>query len=157
MAARDVAKLSSLTAEVGAETFTVDATDASALATLFDHMEAKLGSLDVVLYNAAARVPGAIIDLDPKDVERVIAASTYAAFLVVQQAARRMLPQRKGAILLTGASASVKGYHAPRPCDGDVRPPRPRAERRARVVAPGYSRRPLDSSILSMHRNALIY
>jgi NAD(P)-dependent dehydrogenase (short-subunit alcohol dehydrogenase family) len=66
--------------------------------------------LDVVLYNAAARVPGAIIDLEPKDVQRVIAASTYGAFLVVQQAARRMLPRRKGAILLTGASASVKGY-----------------------------------------------
>jgi NAD(P)-dependent dehydrogenase (short-subunit alcohol dehydrogenase family) len=66
--------------------------------------------LEIVLYNAAARLPGAITDLDPREVERVIATSTYAAFLVVQQAARRMLPRRAGAILLTGASASVKGY-----------------------------------------------
>jgi NAD(P)-dependent dehydrogenase (short-subunit alcohol dehydrogenase family) len=43
-------------------------------------------------------------------VQGVIAASTFAAFLVVQQAARRMLPRKSGAILLTGASASVKGY-----------------------------------------------
>jgi len=87
-----------------------DATDAASVAALFDAMEGKLGPLEIVLYNAAARLPGAIPDLDPRDVERVIAASTYAAFLVVQQAARRMLPRGKGAILLTGASASVKGY-----------------------------------------------
>jgi NAD(P)-dependent dehydrogenase (short-subunit alcohol dehydrogenase family) len=110
LAARDVEKLSPLATEIGAETFAADATDATAVATLFDHMEAKLGPLDVVLYNAAARLPGPITDLDPNEVQRVIAASTYAAFLVVQQAARRMLPRRSGAILLTGASASIKGY-----------------------------------------------
>ena len=110
LAARDVEKLSPLATEIGAETFAADATDATAVATLFEHMEAKLGPLDVVLYNAAARLPGSITDLDPNEVQRVIAASTYAAFLVVQQAARRMLPRRSGAILLTGASASIKGY-----------------------------------------------
>jgi NAD(P)-dependent dehydrogenase (short-subunit alcohol dehydrogenase family) len=110
LAGRDVEKLAPLAKATGAETFRADATDADAVAALFDHMEGKLGPLEVVLYNAAARVPGAIIDLDPKDVERVIAVSTYGAFLVVQQAAQRMLPRRKGAILLTGASASVKGY-----------------------------------------------
>jgi NAD(P)-dependent dehydrogenase (short-subunit alcohol dehydrogenase family) len=73
-------------------------------------MQRKLGPLDIVLYNAAARLPGPITDLDPNEVQRVIAASTYAAFLVVQQAARRMVPRKSGAILLTGASASVKGY-----------------------------------------------
>jgi NAD(P)-dependent dehydrogenase (short-subunit alcohol dehydrogenase family) len=36
--------------------------------------------------------------------------SAYGGFLVAQQAARRMLRQGKGAILFTGASASVKGY-----------------------------------------------
>jgi len=110
LAARDVEKLAHPAKEIGAETFCVDATDAVAVAALFDHVERKLGPLDVVMYNAAARVPGAIIDLDPEVVERVIAVSTYGAFLAVQQAARRMLPRRKGAILLTGASASVKGY-----------------------------------------------
>jgi len=36
--------------------------------------------------------------------------SAYAGFLVGQQAARRMLAKKHGAILFTGASASVKGY-----------------------------------------------
>jgi NAD(P)-dependent dehydrogenase (short-subunit alcohol dehydrogenase family) len=39
-----------------------------------------------------------------------ITVSAFAGFLVAQQAAKRMLPEKHGAILLTGASASVKGY-----------------------------------------------
>jgi NAD(P)-dependent dehydrogenase (short-subunit alcohol dehydrogenase family) len=110
LASRNVDKVAALAAEIGAESLAADATDPAAVAKLFDEMERKLGPLEVVLYNAAMRVPGAIADLDPADVERAIATSTYGAFLAVQQAAKRMLPRRKGAILLTGASASVKGY-----------------------------------------------
>jgi NAD(P)-dependent dehydrogenase (short-subunit alcohol dehydrogenase family) len=36
--------------------------------------------------------------------------TAFGAFLVAQQAARRMLKQGNGCILFTGASASVKGY-----------------------------------------------
>jgi NAD(P)-dependent dehydrogenase (short-subunit alcohol dehydrogenase family) len=110
LAARNIKKLTALASEIDAETMSVDATDAASVAMLFDEMERKLGPVEIVLYNAAARLPGAIPDLDPRDVQRVLAASTYAAFLVIQQAARRMLPRGAGAILLTGASASVKGY-----------------------------------------------
>jgi len=45
-----------------------------------------------------------------KDVEKAIRVSAFGGFLVAQQAVRRMLPKGEGAILLTGASASVKGY-----------------------------------------------
>ena len=41
---------------------------------------------------------------------RAIAVSAFGGFLVGQQAARHMLPRGNGAILFTGASASVKGY-----------------------------------------------
>jgi NAD(P)-dependent dehydrogenase (short-subunit alcohol dehydrogenase family) len=36
--------------------------------------------------------------------------TAFGGFLVAQEAARRMLPHRHGAILFTGASASLKGY-----------------------------------------------
>ncbi|HZQ13742.1 MAG TPA: SDR family NAD(P)-dependent oxidoreductase, partial [Pseudolabrys sp.] len=65
---------------------------------------------DVVLYNPSARVPGPIAELDPEAVRKALQISAFGGFLVVQQAAKRMLPHKKGAILLTGASASVKGY-----------------------------------------------
>lgn len=41
---------------------------------------------------------------------RAIEVSAFGGFLVVQQAAKRLLPRSAGAILLTGATASVKGF-----------------------------------------------
>ena len=43
-------------------------------------------------------------------VEKALAISAYGGLLVAQQAAKRMLTKNHGAILFTGASASVKGY-----------------------------------------------
>jgi NAD(P)-dependent dehydrogenase (short-subunit alcohol dehydrogenase family) len=43
-------------------------------------------------------------------VQKSILVSSFAGFLVAQAAVRRMLPRGRGAVLFTGASASVKGY-----------------------------------------------
>jgi len=110
LAARNIDKLAPLAAETKAERFAVDAVDPAAVAHLFEAVDAKLGAPDVVLYNASARAPGPIAEIDPEAAKKAIEVSAYGAFLVVQQAAKRMLPKRHGAILLTGASASVKGY-----------------------------------------------
>ena len=42
--------------------------------------------------------------------EKALAVTAFGGFLVAQEAAKRMLPPAHGAILFTGASASVKGY-----------------------------------------------
>jgi len=110
LAARNVDKLAALAAETGAQTFVVDATDPAAVARLFEEADTRLGEADVVLYNASARAHGPITELDPEAVRKAVEVSAYGGFLVVQQAVRRMIPHGRGAILLTGASASVKGY-----------------------------------------------
>ena len=110
LAARNVEKLAALAAETRAETFAADATDPAAVARLFDDADTRLGEPDMVLYNASARAHGPVAELDPEAVRKAIEVSAYGGFLVVQQAARRMIPHGRGAILLTGASASVKGY-----------------------------------------------
>jgi len=110
LAARQVEKLSPLCQETGARAFACDAVNAEAVARLFQDAEKALGVPDVVVYNASARARGPVVDLVPADVERALAVSAFGGFLVSQQAARRMLPKGRGAILLTGASASVKGY-----------------------------------------------
>ena len=53
--------------------------------------------------------PG-VPEIDPVAVERAVAISALGGFYVTQQAARRMVPHGRGAILLTGASASIKGF-----------------------------------------------
>jgi len=110
VAARNIDKLAPLAAETGAERFAVDASEPAAVAQLFEEVDARLGSPEIVMYNASARAPGPIAEIDPEALRKAVEISAFGAFLVVQQAARRMIPQGKGAILLTGASASVKGY-----------------------------------------------
>ena len=110
LAARNIDKLAALAGQIGAERFVVDATEPAGVAHLFEAAEARIGQPDVVLYNASARAPGPIAEVDPEALRKALEISAFGAFLVVQQAARRMVPHGKGAILLTGASASVKGY-----------------------------------------------
>lgn len=110
LAARGAAKLDPLAAEIGGAAFTADAAAPDSVAKLFADVDASLGPPDLVLYNASARVRGPIVDLDPQEVRRAIEISAFGGFLVVQQAARRMLPNGHGAILLTGATASIKGF-----------------------------------------------
>jgi NAD(P)-dependent dehydrogenase (short-subunit alcohol dehydrogenase family) len=110
LAARKVDKLDGLIAETGAVTFQCDATQPDQVETLFGEVDQALEGLDAVLYNPSQRVPGPLVELDPEDVRQALLVSAYGAFLVAQQAAIRMLAQGHGAILFTGASASVKGY-----------------------------------------------
>ena len=111
LAARNVAKLQEVAVATGAVTAACDAGDPQAVARLFATMDEALGGPpEVVVYNASARSRGPLIELDPATVAKAIEVSAFGGFLVAQEAARRMLPRRRGAILLTGASASVKGY-----------------------------------------------
>jgi NAD(P)-dependent dehydrogenase (short-subunit alcohol dehydrogenase family) len=110
LAARHTDKLAALMSETGASAFSCDATDLAQVERLFSDMERTMGGPDVVVYNASGRVRGPFVDLDPAEVERALIASAFGGFLVAQQAAKHMLPRGSGAILFTGASASVKGY-----------------------------------------------
>jgi NAD(P)-dependent dehydrogenase (short-subunit alcohol dehydrogenase family) len=110
LAARSTQDLDALKQETRAATFACDASQRTDVEKLFADVEAALGAPDIVIYNASYRTRGPFVELDPAEVERSLAVSAFGGFLVAQQAARRMLPKRHGAILFTGASASVKGY-----------------------------------------------
>ena len=111
LAARSLERLQPLANSLGAAAMPCDATDAASVAMLFEQSAALLGGdPDVVVYNASKRVRGAFVDVDAGEVAQAIAITATGAFLVGQQAARRMLMRGRGAILFTGASAGVKGY-----------------------------------------------
>jgi len=110
IAARQTDKLTDLAKETGAAVHKCNAADATDVAALFGVVEAAGGAPDIVVYNASARARGALVDLSPDDVKRAIEVSAFGAFLVSQQAARRMLPKAHGAIFLTGATAGMKGF-----------------------------------------------
>ncbi|MEZ5670196.1 MAG: SDR family NAD(P)-dependent oxidoreductase [Alphaproteobacteria bacterium] len=110
LAARHTDKLADLCAETGARAFVCDVSEAESVEALFaSHTEA-LGAPDLVVFNASGRVRGAVTDLDPGAVWDALQITAFGSFLVAQAATRAMLQRGHGALLFTGASASVKGF-----------------------------------------------
>ena len=110
MAARTTGDLQELATECGAETFACDASKRADVEQLFANLDATVGAPEIVIYNASYRTRGPFVELDPAEVEKSIAVTAFGGFLVAREAVKRMLPKGRGAILFTGASASVKGY-----------------------------------------------
>ncbi len=110
VAARQTDKLAGLAKETGAEVHACNAAESAAVAELFTKLDASGRTPDVVVYNASNRTRGPLVDLAPDDVKRAMEISAFGAFLVSQQAAKRMAPKSHGAIFLTGATAGVKGF-----------------------------------------------
>ena len=110
LTARDPSDLSDLADDIGAKTVAANARDRDDMAAVFDTIDGMGGDLEVAIYNPSARVRGGIAELDPEAVENAILVTAYGAFLMAQEAAKRMLPKGRGALLFTGASAGVKGY-----------------------------------------------
>src|SRR5690349_1362613 len=106
LASRHPERLSGLVTETGGRAHRCDATHAGEVEALFGG----LPSPEVVVYNPSYRVRGPLVDLDPAEVRKALDITAFGAFLVAQQAARAMLAAGRGTILLTGASAGVKGY-----------------------------------------------
>ena len=110
IAARNVAKLATLAETSNVDVFTCDASNINQVQTLFKKLDKTLGTPDLVIYNPSARVRGGIVEVDPEDTQKAINITCFGAFLVAQEAAKRMVKRGSGSIFFTGASASVKGY-----------------------------------------------
>ena len=110
LAARNIAKLAALAEETGASVYACDASRRQDVDAMFDAVLDAGGVPDLVVFNASARVRGAVADIELEEVEQAIAVSAYAGFLVGRRAAIAMRERGSGSIQFTGASASVKGY-----------------------------------------------
>jgi len=110
LAARDGEKARAVAEETGATLHSCDASSIEDVAALFDALDTATGTPDLVVYNPSARLRGPITELDPAATRAAIEVTCFGAFLVAQQAARRMLARGSGSILFTGASAGVKGF-----------------------------------------------
>lgn len=109
LAARGTGDLAELAEETGAGVHQCDAADPDAVAALFETLDQD-GAPDVVVYNPSARKQGALTDLDPETVRDAVLVTALGAFYAAREATRRMERHGHGAILLTGASAGVKGF-----------------------------------------------
>ena len=110
LAARNIDKLKALKEETNANTYQCDSTNKESVSNLFKELDNTIGTPNLVIYNAAARVRGSIVELDPEQTQKAIEVTCYGAFLVAQESAKRMLKRKSGSIFFTGATAGVKGF-----------------------------------------------
>ena len=106
LAARSEEPAKSLAAEIGGSAYRCDAADPARVELMFQQVPEP----ELVLYNPSYRTRGPVVELDPVAVRQALDVTAFGAFLVAQQAARQMLAAGAGTILLTGASAGVKGF-----------------------------------------------
>ena len=87
----------------------VDATDAASIKAAFEQVRSQLGSPEVFVYNAGAFKMAGILELTPEQFEQNWKVNCFGAFLAVQQVLPAMVERGRGTILLTGATAAVRG------------------------------------------------
>jgi NAD(P)-dependent dehydrogenase (short-subunit alcohol dehydrogenase family) len=87
-----------------------DATKEPDVVALFDRAAREgEGPLDLVIYNAGNAAMGQLHDMDATFFEAVWRVGCFGGFLVGREAVRRMLPNGRGTVLFTGATASLRG------------------------------------------------
>jgi NAD(P)-dependent dehydrogenase (short-subunit alcohol dehydrogenase family) len=86
-----------------------DATDPASLATAFQHLRSEVGMPEVFIYNAGAFHIGGILDIAPDLFEQSWKANCFGAFLAAQQVLPDMVECRRGTIIFSGATASLRG------------------------------------------------
>jgi NAD(P)-dependent dehydrogenase (short-subunit alcohol dehydrogenase family) len=112
--ARSEESLSATQVEVesaGRQAFAVrtDATDAGSVASAFEEMRGSLGNPEVFVYNAGAFRMGGVLEVSPEDFDDCFRANCSGAFYGAQQVLPAMVERGRGTILLTGATASMRG------------------------------------------------
>jgi NAD(P)-dependent dehydrogenase (short-subunit alcohol dehydrogenase family) len=86
-----------------------DATDSDSVAAAFELVRGELGDPEVFIYNAGAFQMGGILDLSPEQFNRCFRANCAGAFYAARQVLPAMVEAGRGSILLTGASAALRG------------------------------------------------
>ena len=103
LAARNLNKLEDLKKEIKAEIIECDASNVDSVNNLFKEIENKIGTPNLVIYNASWRpIRNNIVDLDPEEVRKAINITTFGAFLVAREATKRMLKRKSGSIFYMG-------------------------------------------------------
>jgi NAD(P)-dependent dehydrogenase (short-subunit alcohol dehydrogenase family) len=86
-----------------------NATDPDSVASAFERVRGELGDPEVLVYNAGSFQVGGILELSPKQFDECFKSSCAGAFYAAQQVLPAMVEAGRGTILLTGASAALRG------------------------------------------------
>jgi len=92
-----------------ARAFASDSRREEQVAGLFGTIEREIGPIEVCVFNVGGNVRFPIRELTERVYRKVWEMGALAGFLVGREAARVMAPRKRGTILFTGATASLRG------------------------------------------------
>ena len=146
LVARGEDKLSALAKEIekgGGKALAVsaDVAKAAGIAAAFDKIRRELGEVDALLYNAAMRPFGKLMDTKPSTFENTWRVTTFGAFLAAQEVVPAMLKRGSGVDHLHRRDRGRKTLpDFSRLRAGEIRDARAGAGDGARPAAAGHSR-----------------
>ena len=89
--------------------FKMDARKEESVQEMFKKIEKEIGHIELVIFNVGGNVFFPILETTARVFRKVWEMATYAGFLTGREAARYMVPRKKGSIFFTGATASLRG------------------------------------------------
>ncbi len=92
-----------------ARAFALDARNEESVQEVFAAIERDIGPLEVVVFNVGANVSFPITETTSRVFRKVWEMACLGGFLTGREAARVMLPRKRGSIFFTGATASLRG------------------------------------------------
>jgi len=108
--ARNETYLNELAAELGdANAYRCDVTDVDQIIAAFTAIKAEMGPVDVLIYNAGSGVFVTVDETTVEDFERTWRINTLGLLVAAQQVLPDMRAAGAGNIIVTGATASLRG------------------------------------------------
>ena len=86
-----------------------DATNERSVQSLMARVSTDLGVPDLVIYSLQSFGPGRAIDIEVPAFEEGWRQNCLGGFIVAREAARRMLPHKRGTIMLVGSTSGLLG------------------------------------------------
>jgi NAD(P)-dependent dehydrogenase (short-subunit alcohol dehydrogenase family) len=113
VAGRTLAKVEAVAAAITGEggqatAVACDATREDEVAELLRQAES-IGPVDLAIYNAGNNMPGEFLEMEASYFEACWRVGCFGGFLFCREALRAMAPRGRGCLLITGASASMRG------------------------------------------------
>ena len=110
MLARSPERLAELATEIpGASAFPTDVTDENALRATLQKIRTQLGPAEVLVHNAGNASFGDLLNVTDEKFEQAWRINTFALFVCGQEVAPDMIAAGRGTIVVTGATASLRG------------------------------------------------
>ncbi|MBL4686536.1 MAG: SDR family NAD(P)-dependent oxidoreductase, partial [Nannocystaceae bacterium] len=109
VASRNAGRLTDLAVELDGLAVSIDATDPASVRSGIESVEEALGPIHTVVWNVGGGVFGTLEAVDTDGLDLALGTNTRGLFVLAKHLLPRMAKRGGGALVITGATASLRG------------------------------------------------